>query len=138
MSTFAKYFNFQCFDPGKYRSSCQTNLSRFNFRIDMKGQSCHWDRELAKQSGFNSLTGTTTYLLSLLYVIREPAVFFRDGQAYRVNWTSLSPPGPIRFMYEDGSAFAYKPGQVFYEIIDSIYEVQQKEDGTWFVRFINP
>lgn len=76
--------------------------------------------------------------MNLLYVIREPAVFFRDGQTYRVNWTSLSPPGPIRFMYEDGSAFAYKPGQVFYEIIDSIYEVQQKEDGTWFVRFINP
>jgi|GEM_PF-943249 len=76
--------------------------------------------------------------MNLLYVIREPAVFFRDGQAYRVNWTSLSPPGPIRFMYEDGSPFAYKPGQVFYEIIDSINEVQQKEDDSWFVRFVNP
>jgi hypothetical protein len=76
--------------------------------------------------------------MNLLYVISEPAIFFRDGQAYQVRWTSLAPPGPIRFMYPDESPFAYKPGQAFFEIIDSINEVSQKEDGSWFVRFVNP
>ena len=76
--------------------------------------------------------------MNLLYVIKEPAVFFRDGKAYPVFWTSLSPLGPIRFMNSDGSPFAYKPGNTWYEVIESIQEIEQIDDESWSVRFINP
>ena len=105
------------------------------------------DKLNGEQLGFENLVvmaaehnyiGKYMIEMNLLYVIREPAIFFRDGQAYEVNWTSLAPLGPIRFTYPDGTPFPYKPGRTFYEIIDSIQEIDQQEDGSWFLRFVNP
>lgn len=76
--------------------------------------------------------------MDMLYVIKEPAIFFRDGKAYKVYWTSLSPLGPFRFVNEDGSPFPYKPGNTWYEVISNIQQATQKVDGSWFVKFFNP
>jgi hypothetical protein len=76
--------------------------------------------------------------MNLLYVKKEPAVFFRDGKAYPIFWTSLAPLGPIRFMNPDGTPFPYKPGNTWYEIIESIHEINQMEDQSWSVRFVTP
>lgn len=80
----------------------------------------------------------TRIAINLLYVVKEPAIFFRDGKAYPVYWTSLSPLGPFRFINPDGSNFPYKPGNTWYEIIQSINEIKQIEDQSWFVRFVTP
>lgn len=76
--------------------------------------------------------------MNLAYVAKEPAIFFRDGQAYRVYWSTLAPLGPVKFYYLDGTPFPYKPGNTWFEIISSLDEVGQKEDGSWMVQFFNP
>ena len=75
--------------------------------------------------------------MNLLYVIKEPAIFFRDGKAYPVFWTSLSLLGPFRFVNPGGTPFPYKPGNTWFEIIELIQEIKQLDDQSWFVRFIN-
>jgi hypothetical protein len=76
--------------------------------------------------------------LNLLYVKKEPAIFFRDGKAYKIYWSSLAPLGSIKFFNEDGTPFAYKPGNTWYEIISSMDEVAKPDTGIWKVRFFNP
>ncbi len=76
--------------------------------------------------------------MDMLYVIKEPAIFLRDGKAYKVYWTSLSPLGPFRFINQDGTPFPYKPGNTWYEVISDIQQATQKSDGSWFVKFFNP
>lgn len=76
--------------------------------------------------------------MDLLYVQKEPAIFFRDGKAYKIYWSSLSPLGAIKFYNPDGTPFPYKPGNTFYEIISSMDEVGHQDDGSWRVRFFNP
>lgn len=75
--------------------------------------------------------------MEMLYVKKMPAIFFRDGKAYKVFWTSI-PLGPFRFFYEDGTPFPYKPGNTFYEVISNINQAQQDADGSWTVKFFNP
>jgi len=76
--------------------------------------------------------------MDMLYVIKMPAIFFRDGKAYKVFWTSLAPLGPFRFVNEDGTPFPYKPGNTWYEVVSNIQQASQKADGSWYVRFFNP
>jgi hypothetical protein len=76
--------------------------------------------------------------MDLLYVQKEPAIFFRDGKAYKIFWSSLAPLGAIKFYNPDGTPFPYKPGNTFYEVISSMDEVGHQEDGSWKVRFFNP
>jgi hypothetical protein len=76
--------------------------------------------------------------MEMLYVIKMPAIFLRDGKAYKVYWTSLAPLGPFHFVNEDGTPFPYKPGNTWYEVISNIQQATQKADGSWYVRFFNP
>lgn len=76
--------------------------------------------------------------MSFEYIKKEPAIFFRDGKAYKVFWTSLAPLGPIRFINEDGSLFPYKPGNTWFEVISSMDEIGNQGNGAWMVDFFNP
>lgn len=76
--------------------------------------------------------------INLAYVIKEPAIFFRDGKAFKVYWTSLAPLGPIRFMDENGNPFPYKPGNTWFEVLSTITTTKQIEPGVWNSRFYNP
>lgn len=76
--------------------------------------------------------------MNMLYVQKEPAIFFRDGKAYKIYWSSLAPLGAIKFFNADGTPFPYKPGNTFYEVISSMDEVGLQEDGSWKVTFFNP
>lgn len=99
--------------------------------------------------------------LKLLYVNRERALMFRDGQIFEGTWTtrggeyeqSTGKLRPIRFLDKNGDPFALKPGQTWVEIVTQetpVYETQYTEDyyrlvnnkepgsGIWAVRFVHP
>lgn len=72
------------------------------------------------------------------YIDKEPAIFFRDGKAYQIFWSSTAPLGPLKFFNADGTPFPYKPGNTFYEVVHTVNEATQKDDGSWYVKFLNP
>ncbi len=138
-----------------------SNLNRVNWTYDAENENYLREQDLSDASGkfypsIDKLTGEqltadnvvvmaaehdwqtpTRIEMNLLYVIKAPAVFFRNGKAYPVYWTSLSPLGPFRFFNPDGTPFPYKPGNTWFEIIESIQEIKQLDDFSWYVRFIN-
>ena len=73
--------------------------------------------------------------MDLMYIKKMPAIFFRDGQAYKVYWSTTAPIGPIKFFNEDGTPFPYKPGNTWFEVIQSIGETDQLASGNWMVDF---
>lgn len=99
--------------------------------------------------------------LSLLYVNKERALFFRDGQVFEGYWTTRGEDyekttgklRPLRFLDKNGDPFPLKPGQTWVEIVTQetpVYETQYTEDyyrlvnnrepgsGIWVVRFVHP
>ena len=63
--------------------------------------------------------------VDLQYVPRSPALLFRDGQVYKIFWTTKSEEyerttgkmRPIRFIDENGSPIALKPGQTWVHLV---------------------
>jgi len=99
--------------------------------------------------------------LNLLYVLKQKALFFRDGQIFEGYWTTKGEDyekttgklRPIRFLDKDGNPFPLKPGQTWVEIVTQetpVYETEYTEDyyrlannqqagsGIWAVRFVHP
>lgn len=99
--------------------------------------------------------------LNLLHVIKQKALFFRDGQIFEGYWTSRNDEyekttgkyRPIRFLDKDGNPFPLKPGQTWVEIVTQetpVYETEYTEDyyrlvhnrqpgsGIWVVSFVHP
>ena len=67
------------------------------------------------------------------------AYAFRDGQVYNVSWNA----GPDSVLYltnPDGSPFAFKQGNTWYEVIGqtSIVNDQNKDQGAWRFEFRMP
>jgi hypothetical protein len=60
---------------------------------------------------------------------------FRDGQMYRVTWSSPGADAPLRFTGLDGAAYGFKPGSTWFEIVGPDSNVQELELGSWKVRF---
>lgn len=75
-----------------------------------------------------------------------PAWLFRDGQAYEIKWSTRSTNyerttglrRPIRFLNQDGSPAALRPGRTWIVIVTPFSEVGQKEAGAWRVRYYAP
>jgi hypothetical protein len=98
--------------------------------------------------------------VDLMYINQAPALVFRDGQMYKVYWTTKNGEyeqttgkvRPIRFIDANGDPFPLKPGQTwihltptntsYWETIDSdnIYHVMNNRtgfdgSGIWATRF---
>jgi len=90
-----------------------------------------------------------------------PALLFRDGQMYKIRWTTVNDDfskqngvrRPIRFLDVDGNPFPLKPGQTWLEVLPMYtpyYETVDSEDilkmlnndvpgsGHWAVVFYTP
>ena len=99
--------------------------------------------------------------INLLYMKKMPALLFRDGQMYKIFWTTISEDyevstgklRPIRFIDENGDPFPLKPGQTWVEIVqpgtpyfevpDSslFYDLANKKEpgsGVWAIRWYPP
>jgi hypothetical protein len=75
------------------------------------------------------------------------ALLFRDGQKYRIRWSTQKTEQekqadirkPIRFYYHDTeSLFPLKPGHTWIIVVTPETTVTEKEPGEWFLRFIQP
>lgn len=103
----------------------------------------------------------TLFDIDLLYILRMPALLFRDGKMYTIYWTTGNAEyekktgrlRPIRFIDVQGNPFALKHGQTWVEIvplytpynetIDSedyrqLASKQQPGSGVWAVHFSPP
>lgn len=99
--------------------------------------------------------------INLMYMKKMPALLFRDGQMYKIYWTTLSESyerqtgklRPIRFMDANGNPFPLKPGQTwveivqqftpYYEVPDSqvYYDLANKKEpgsGVWAIKWYPP
>ena len=63
--------------------------------------------------------------IDLKYIDRSPALLFRDGQVYKIYWTTRNEEyekttgklRPIRFIDEKGNSFPLKPGQTWIHLV---------------------
>lgn len=77
---------------------------------------------------------------------QHKAWLFRDGQAYEIKWSTRSTDyerttglrRPIRFINEDGSPAALKPGRTWIIIVTPFSLVTQEAAGIWRVRYYAP
>ncbi len=87
------------------------------------------------------------YDIDMMYIKRSPALLFRDGQVYKIFWTTQNEEyekttgklRPIRFVDENGDPFPLKPGQTWVHLapLGTTYweapnfEEVSPEESTW-------
>ncbi len=64
-----------------------------------------------------------------------PAVAFRDGQAYPVVWNRPTPDSVVYLTFQDGTAYAFKPGNTWFEVVGQSSEQTKPDTGVW--RFVS-
>ena len=77
---------------------------------------------------------------------KEPAVLFRDGQAYNIYWSTRSRAyeketgllRPLYFVDAKDNIVPLRPGRTWIHIVTPYSSVTAKGDGGWLVRFIQP
>ena len=81
----------------------------------------------------------TAFDVDLMYVNRAPALLFRDGQVYKIFWTTKNGDyekttgkvRPIRFIDDQGNPFPFKPGQTWIHVMplrNFVWETAQNPD----------
>jgi hypothetical protein len=87
----------------------------------------------------------TAYDIDLMYITRQKALIFRDGQVYDAYWTTRNEDyekrtgklRPIRFIDADGKPFALKPGQTWVIMVPPSTPVWETVDSTDFYKLSN-
>ncbi len=59
------------------------------------------------------------------------AYIARDGQIYEVKWKRTRATDVISLVNKDGTPFAFKPGQTWFEVLGINSKVEQLKDGAW-------
>lgn len=59
------------------------------------------------------------------------AYAFRDGQVYEVTWNRPTTNSVLYLTFPDGSAYPFKPGTTWFQIIGQASALTQPEEGTW-------
>lgn len=78
----------------------------------------------------------TPEVMDIQFLGSGTAYAFRDGQAYQVLWQRNSPDAVVSLSYTDGSAFPFKPGNTWFEVIGTFSTVEQTEQGLRFVNWM--
>lgn len=74
------------------------------------------------------------------------AYLFRDGQAYKIYWSTIGGEyeqttqlqRPIRFVDVNGNPFSLKPGHIWINVMTTGSYVTEEEPGKWLARFYAP
>lgn len=74
------------------------------------------------------------------------AYLFRDGQVFKIRWTTLNRaweketglPRPIYFLDEQNTPIPLHPGQTWIHLVTQFSYVEDEGDGSWLVRFVQP
>ena len=59
------------------------------------------------------------------------AYAFRDGQVYEVVWNRPTINSVLYLTYPDGTAFPFKPGNTWFQVVGEASALTQPEPGTW-------
>lgn len=65
-----------------------------------------------------------------------PAYVARDGQIYKVTWQRTRSDSVLTLINEDGSPFALKPGQTWFEVLGSTSRIEQQENAWRFTHMM--
>jgi hypothetical protein len=79
----------------------------------------------------NEYYSTTPEIMDIQLIGSGSAYAFRDGQMYKVNWQRGS-TNVVSLTNSDGSAFPFKPGNTWFEIIGMSSTVSQTSQGLRF------
>ncbi len=69
------------------------------------------------------------------------AVLFRDGQMFKITWSTAPKDGPvrpIRFLEEDGSPAALAPGHTWVIVVTPDSKLEETSTGQWLLNFVQP
>jgi hypothetical protein len=77
-------------------------------------------------------------IIDILLSGQGKAYAFRNGQVYEVNWNRPGLNTPLFLTYPDGTAFPYKPGTTWYQVVGTSTTVEQPSDGIWRFSFKMP
>ncbi len=66
------------------------------------------------------------------------AYAYRDGQMYKVQWNRPATNSVLLLTNEDGSAFPYKPGQTWFQVVNASDAPKDEGGGAWRFTFTIP
>jgi hypothetical protein len=66
------------------------------------------------------------------------AYAFRDGQMYQVQWNRTSTNSVLTLTNPDGTAFPYKPGSTWFQVVGVSTLATQQADSSWRFNFQFP
>jgi hypothetical protein len=66
------------------------------------------------------------------------AIAFRDGQKYDLQWNRPESDSVLYLTFPDGTPYAYKPGNTWYQVIGESSSMETQEDGATRFHFAVP
>jgi len=69
-------------------------------------------------------------LFNVRFTGNGEAYAFRDGLKYHLHWKRSDNHAPLELTFPDGTVYAYKPGNTWYQLIGKTSKVETFEDGT--------
>jgi hypothetical protein len=77
-------------------------------------------------------------MVSMNFIGKGRAYAFREGHIYPVEWQRPAPEALLSLANLDGSPYALKPGNTWFEVIGASSDVEQQLDGNWLFGFRIP
>ena len=74
-------------------------------------------------------------IVDILLSGQGKAYAFRDGQRYELTWNRPGLNTPLFLSYADGTAWPFKPGQTWFQVVGTSSIITQEGDGGW--RFVH-
>lgn len=66
------------------------------------------------------------------------AIAFRDGQKYDVQWNRPTPDSVLFLTNPDGSAFPFKPGITWFQVVGESSKIEDQGGGVWRFQHLFP
>jgi hypothetical protein len=83
---------------------------------------------------FNTTPGTSE-VMDIRLTGSERAYAFRDGQMAEVIWNRSEPEGMLYLTYADGTPYASKPGNTWYQVMSIYTDALDQGQGIWRFNF---
>jgi hypothetical protein len=74
-------------------------------------------------------------IVDILFSGQGKAYAFRDGQRFELTWNRTGLNTPLFLTYSDGTAYPFKPGQTWFQVVGTSTLITQEGDNTW--RFVH-
>jgi hypothetical protein len=77
---------------------------------------------------------------------KKPAYLFRDGQAFRIYWSTQNRDWeqrmgllrPLHFVDAQDTLISLKPGRIWIHVVTPFSSVTEQEEGQWLMQFVQP